>query len=362
MTTAAIDLLKELSEAPGVSGSEQAVRAIFQRELKPCGKLKMDRLGSAICERKDKEKTKGPTVMLTAHFDEVGFAVQTITRKGLLKIVGLGGWWTHTLLSQRVIVQTQDGREHLGVISSTPPHFLSDGQRDKVLGMEQLFIDVGAADYQQATEEFGIALGDAIVPDSKFTVLSNQNLVIGKAFDNRVGCAVMIETMRRLKGEKLNCALSAVGTVQEEVGCRGAVTAAAVVKPDVAIILEGTPADDAPGMDASEAQGALGKGPQLRMLDPTALMSRPLVKLVEKIAKETNVPYQIAVRRSGGTDAKSIHLAGEGVPCIVIGVPARYIHSHQSMLDLRDYEQTIELTVALMKALNEKNVAALLPQ
>ena len=175
---------------------------------------------------------------------------------------------------------------------------------------DQLFIDIGAKDRAEAMETYGIALGDPITPVSSYTPLTNPDLVLCKAFDNRVGCGVMIESMLRLRDIPLPCTLTAVGTVQEELGCRGAITASALLQPDVALILEGTPADDTPGMDASESQGALGSGPQLRLLDPTALMNRPLVDLVEKVAQENGLPCQIAVRRSGGTDAKSIHLAG----------------------------------------------------
>ena len=351
-TSSALTLLQSLAEAPGAPGAEGPVRAIFQKQLTGCGTLRQDRLGSAFCDRTG----TGPKVMLTAHFDEVAFAVQNITSRGFLKIVALGGWWTHNLLAQRVHVLTATGQKILGVISSTPPHFLSEGQRDKVMALENLFIDVGASSAKEVTEKFGIALGDPVVPVSEFTRMANPDLVLCKAFDNRVGCAVMIETMLRLQKAKLSCALTAVGTVQEEVGCRGAVTAAATLKPDVALIMEGTPADDTPGMSADESQGALGAGPQIRLLDPTALMNRPLANFIASVAKQEKIPHQIAVRRSGGTDAKSIHLAGEGVPCVVIGVPARYIHSHNAIVNLQDYEHTIQLMVAVIKALNAKTV------
>jgi putative aminopeptidase FrvX len=352
-TSSSLSLLQSLAEAPGAPGCESAVRTIFQQHLAPCGTLREDKLGSAICDRPG----SGPRVMLTAHFDEVAFAVQNITSRGFLKIVALGGWWTHNLLAQRVQVITATGRKILGIIASTPPHFLSEGQRDKVMAIEHLFVDIGASSAQEVTEKFGIALGDPLVPLSEFTRLENPDVVVCKAFDNRVGCAVMVETMLRLRKAKLACALTAVGTVQEEVGCRGAVTAAATVKPDVALIMEGTPADDTPGMSADESQGALGAGPQIRLLDPTALMNRPLANFIAKIAKQEKIPHQIAVRRSGGTDAKSIHLAGEGVPCVVVGVPARYIHSHNAIVNLKDYEHTIQLMVAVIQSLDAKSVA-----
>lgn len=347
-------ILRELAEAAGAPGAERAVRTILERELKRCGPLRHDRLGSVICERTG--TSDGPVVMLTAHMDEVAFAVQSITRNGFIKIVALGGWWTHNLLAQRVKVVTSTGREILGVISSTPPHFLSDAQRDKVMSMEQLFVDVGAVNADEVGK-MGVCLGDAVLPVSEFTVLTNADRFMCKAFDNRVGCAVMVETMRRLQHVKLPCRLSAVGTVQEEVGCRGAVTAAEVLKPDIALVLEGTPADDTPGMDVSEAQGALGGGPQIRLLDPTALMNRPLVDHIRNLATRKRITHQLAVRRSGGTDARSIQLSGFGVPTVVVGVPVRYIHSHNSILQLQDYENTIQLMVQVIKTLNAAAVA-----
>ena len=348
-------ILKELAEAPGAPGSESAVRALFHKHLAPCGTLTHDHLGSALCTRSG----TGPRIMLTAHMDEVAFAVQSITKGGFIKIVALGGWWTHNLLAHRVLIHTRSGKSILGVIASTPPHFLSDNQRDKVLPIDQLFIDVGASTRDEATHSFGISLGDPITPDSSYTPLANPDLILCKAFDNRVGCGVMLETMLALQEISLPNSLISVGTVQEEIGCRGAITAAQLVQPDVALILEGTPADDTPGMDKSEAQGAIGSGPQLRLLDPTALMSRPLVDLVEKVAKDNAIPYQIAVRRSGGTDAKSIHIAHTGVPCIVIGVPARYIHSHNSMISLSDYTATISLLTAVIQKLDAATVSTL---
>jgi endoglucanase len=296
--------------------------------------------------------------MLTAHMDEVGFAVQSVTKQGFIKFVALGSWWTHTLLAQRVRILTASGREIPGVIGSTPPHFLTDAQRSNVLPVEQLFIDVGAGSREEAMEEFGIQLGDPIVPFSEFTPMANPHLYMSKAFDNRVGCAAMVQAVQAVHGEKLGCTVVAVGTVQEEVGCRGAVPAAHLARPDVAIILEGTPADDAPNAEA-EAQGVLGKGPQVRLLDPSALMHRPLVEFVLKTARKEKIAHQVAVRRGGGTDAKSIQLAHDGVPCVVIGVPARYIHSHHSIIDLRDYLATVKLATALLRRLDARQVERL---
>ena len=231
--TDAVRLLRELTEAHGVPGAEDAVRRIFLRELAGHGTVHTDRLGSAAVERED----SGPRVLVAGHFDEVGFAVQHITAKGFLKLVALGGWWTHTLVAQRVRILTKSGQEVLGVIGSTPPHFLGESAKDKVLPLEQLYVDVGAGSRTEV-EALGISLGDAVAPDSAFTALAGGERFLAKAFDNRCGVEAAVQTMQLLKNESLPCQLIAAGSVQEEVGCRGAVTLAALTKPDVALVME----------------------------------------------------------------------------------------------------------------------------
>ena len=335
-------------------GAEHAVRQIFLQELSGHGTVLTDRLGSAAVERVG----TGPRVLVAAHFDEVGFAVQHITPRGFIKLVPLGGWWTHTLLAQRVRILTRAGTEILGVIGSTPPHFLGDTAKDKLLPIEQLYVDVGA-DSRTAAEALGIALGDPVAPDSAFTPLAGGQRFMAKAFDNRCGVAAAVQTTQLLHAEPLPCCLIAAGSVQEEVGCRGAVTLAALTRPDVALVMEGTPADDTPGLPADDQQGALGSGVQIRVLDPTALMNRRLVELAVSTATSLGIPYQLAVRRGGGTDAKSYQFHETGVPCLVLAPPARYIHSHNSVLHLEDYLNTVRLTAALVRRLDAGTVASL---
>lgn len=350
-------LLKTLTEAHGVPGAEDAVRRIFLSELAGHGEILTDRLGSAAVVR-PAAPGSGPRVLVAGHFDEVGFAIQNITPKGFLKIVALGGWWTHTLVAQRVRILTRSGTEILGVVGSTPPHFLGEAAKDKVLPLESLYIDVGATSRAEA-EAWGLALGDPIAPDSAFTALAGGQRFLAKAFDNRLGVAAAIRTMQELKNETLPCQLIAAGSVQEEVGCRGAVTLAHLTRPDVALVMEGTPADDTPGMPPDDSQGALGSGVQIRVLDPTALMNRRLVDLAIETARAENIPYQVAVRRSGGTDAKSFQFNQNGVPSIVLGTPARYIHSHNSLLHLEDFLSTVRLTTALVRRLDAETVREL---
>jgi putative aminopeptidase FrvX len=351
----ALALLKELTEAHSVPGHEDEVRAIFVNELEECGELSTDRNGSVFCETGD-----GPRVAIAGHMDEVGFMVQNITPDGFIQFIALGGWWEHSLLSQRVEVRTRSGEKLLGVVCSKPPHFLPEAQRRQVMSLDQLFIDVGATSRKEAEEEFGISLGDPIAPYSLFTALAREDYYMAKAFDNRVGMAGTIQAGRILSQSTHPNRLILTGTVQEEVGLRGAKTAAFKTKPDVAIVLEGPPADDTPGFNRSESQGRLGGGVQIRLFDPSGIMNPRLAQLAIQTAKEEGIPHQVTVRRSGGTDAGSFHLANNGVPSVVLGVPARYIHSHNSIIDLNDYLHMVALTVALARRLDEQTVEGLI--
>ena len=355
MRTKAISLLRELTEAHAVSGHEDEVRAIFVNELEECGELSADRNGSVFCETGD----AGPRVLVAGHMDEVGFMVQNVTADGFIQFLGIGGWWEHNLLSQRVEILTRGGEKILGVVASRPPHFLPEAQRRQVMMIDQMFIDVGAESRRDVIENFGISLGDPIAPLSEFTALAKEDHFMAKAFDNRVGMAGTIQAGQILAQSTHPNRLILCGTVQEEVGLRGAKTAANFAKPDVAIILEGPPADDMPGFPRTDCQGRLGGGVQIRLYDPTAITNPRLARLAIETARAEGIPHQVTVRRSGGTDAGSFHLANDGVPSIVLGVPARYIHSHNAIIDLNDYLQMIALTIALVRKLDQQTVESL---
>jgi putative aminopeptidase FrvX len=355
MRTKAISLLKELTEAHSVSGHEDEVRAIFVDELQECGELSADRNGSVFCETGD----DGPRVLVAGHMDEVGFMVQNITPDGFLQFVGIGGWWEHNLLSQRVEILTRGGEKILGVVASRPPHFLPEAQRRQVMTIDQMFIDVGAESRHDVVKNLGISLGDPIAPVAEFTPLAREDYFMAKAFDNRVGMAGTIQAGQILAQSMHPNRLILCGTVQEEVGLRGAKTAAHFSKPDVAIILEGPPADDTPGFARSDCQGRLGGGVQIRMFDPSAITNPRLARLAIETAEAEGIPHQVTVRRTGGTDAGSFHLANDGVPSIVLGVPARYIHSHNAIIDVNDYLQMLALTIALVRKLDQETVTRL---
>ena len=347
------NFLKELVEAHGAPGFENQVATVMERYLKGVGPMSRDRLGSFICEKKG--SSPGPKVMLAGHLDEVGFMVKSVTREGFVKFLPLGGWWGHVVLGQRLIIKTRAG-DVVGVVGSKPPHELMDEDRKKVLEIRQMYIDVGATSDWDVRKKLDIHPGDPILPDSGFTVMANPNLMLAKAWDNRIGCALAAETAKRLKGVAHPNTVYAVATVQEEVGLRGAQTSAFKVQPDVGIALDVGIAHDTPGTEGDEK---LGGGPLIVVYDSSCIPNRALLDLVIDTAKKLKLALQFESVERGGTDAGRIHVNAEGVPSISMGVPARYIHSHVSIIDRRDFEATVKLLVALVKRLDKKTVANL---
>ena len=348
-----LDFLKELVDAHGVPGFEDDVAKVMQKHMKGVGEFSKDRLGSFICEKKG--DSKGPKVMLAGHLDEVGFMVRSITKEGFIKFLPLGGWWGHVVLGQRLIIRTRKG-DILGVVGSKPPHELREEDRKRVLEIKDMYIDVGAASDWDVQKKLDIRPGDPIVPDSAFAVMANPNLLLAKAWDNRIGCALAAETARRLVGQKHPNTVYAVATVQEEVGLRGAKTSASKIRPDVGIALDVGIAHDTPGTEGDEK---LGGGPLIVIYDASSIPNRRLRDLVIDTAKANKIPLQFEAVERGGTDAGRIHLSGEGVPTLSMGVAARYIHSHISIIDRRDYEATVKLLVAVVKQLDRKTVEGL---
>ena len=352
MSQKSIQLLKDLTQADAISGHEFEVKSIFRSRLEKAGDINLDRIGSIFCTKVG--DSEAPRILLDSHMDEIGFIVQRITSSGFVKFVTVGGWWPHTLLAQRVNILTKHDKVP-GVIGATPPHLLDKGKRDQVMDLQDLYIDIGAEDRRQAVEDFGVKPGCAIVPVGPFLPLKNPKLFSAKAFDNRVGVALVIETLEQLNNTIIGC-----GTVQEEVGLRGATTIGHSTQPDVAIVLECPPADDIPGFDSDATQGKLGNGCQVRLFDPTHIANPRLADFVIQTAEEHKISHQIAIRQSGGTNAGAIHKGHAGVPSIVLGVPARYIHSHVSIIHIDDYHATLDLILKLVSRLDESLVDSLI--
>ena len=355
MADATVELLRELTEAQGIPGYEQEIRQVIRRHLKDLTTIEQDRLGSIVC-RKD-GKAESPRVMLAGHMDEIGFIVKLITDEGFIRFSPLGGWWGHVMLAQRVTIKTRKG-DVTGLIGSKPPHILSDEERKKLLEPKDMYIDVGATSANEV-RDLDIRPGDPIVPICPFTILGSGKTYLAKAFDDRVGCGLFIEVIRKLVHEDHPNTVYGVGTVQEELGLRGARTSSWVVEPDVGIILEAGIAGDLPDVKKEEVQEKLGKGPVIIIRDGTMIPNLRLRDLFVEIAEELKIPYQFDMLERGGPDAGAIHLHRRGVPNLVISVPTRHIHSHAGILHRDDYDQAVNLVTAAIKRLDAKLVAGL---
>jgi putative aminopeptidase FrvX len=346
-------LLQELTDAHGVPGHESEIRAVIHRYVDSLGVVSQDKIGSVICA----QGQGGPRVMLAAHMDEIGFMVRHVTDEGFLKFLPLGGWFDQVLLGQRVVVKTHQG-DVLGVIGSRPPHLIPADERGKVVEKKTMYIDIGATS-KKDVEAAGVRVGDPIVPDSKFAVLANPRTYLGKAFDDRVGCALMIQTLQTFANEPHPNTLYGVATVMEEVGVRGATTSVDMVDPDVAIILESDIAGDVPGIKPEESAVKLGQGPTMLVYDARMIPNLKLRNLLIETAQELSIPLQLSAIEGGATDGAAIHLHKSGVPTVVIGVAARHIHSHTSIIHRDDYDNAAKLLVAVAKKLDADTVAGL---
>jgi len=348
-------LFKELTEATGVSGYEMEVRAILRRHLEPVAEILQDRMGSLIARMPG--TADRPRVMLAGHMDEIGFMVKLITEEGFIRFLPLGGWWDQVMLAQRVVIKTQQGKVP-GVIGAKPPHLLPEEERKKVVEKKQMYIDVGATSREEV-EALDIRLGDPIIPVSEFTPLADGKRYMAKAWDDRVGCALTIQALHLLKAQGHPNTLYGVGTVQEEVGLRGAKTSAEVVDPDVAIILESDIPGDVPGIEEEESAVKLGRGPTLLLYDARMIPNLKLRDLVIDTAKELDIPLQLSTMQGGATDGGMIHFHSRGVPTVVLGVPARHIHSHAGIIHRDDYDHALKLLVAVIRKLDADRVASL---
>lgn len=347
-------MLRDLTEAPGVPGQESAVRGIMRRYFEPLGTIVVDNLGGIACRVAGQED--GPKIMIAAHMDEVGFLVTKITDKGFLRFQPLGGWFDQVLLAQRVQVVTRSGTI-IGVIGSKPPHLIPPERRDKVVKVKDMFIDIGASSSEEAMK-WGVRPGDMIVPATSFTPMHNEKVLLAKAWDNRIGCALVLEVLHRLQNEEHPNIVYGAATVQEEVGLRGAGPLTHVIDPAIGLIVESGPATDTPDAGGDEMAVRITEGPVLSLYDRTMIPHTGLRDLVIDSAEQAGIAVQFRVG-SGGTDGGRVHVHGAGVPSLVVSVPTRYIHSHNALLHLDDVEQTAQLLVEVIKKLDTEVVAQL---
>lgn len=348
MNEETFSLVKKMTELQGTSGFEHNVREVMRKELTPLvDEVVQDGLGGIFGIRRSKIE-QAPRIMLAAHMDEVGFMVANITERGLFRVVPLGGWNPYVVSAQRFTLQTAKG-DYPCVSSSVPPHLLR-GTNGKAGAPEvaDILFDAGF-DSKDEAMSFGVRPGDAIVPLTETVKMANGKKILSKAWDNRYGCTVVIEALKELQGEDLPNTLIAGANVQEEVGLRGTKGAVHQFKPDLFFAVDCSAADDLTG-DKSK-YGHLGEGFLLRIFDPGMITLKGMREFLLDTAETNHIPYQYFVSK-GGTDAGAAHISNNGVPSAVIGVCARYIHTHQTMFHIDDYAAAKEMVLQIARTMD----------
>lgn len=352
-----LEMISALSNAYGPSGFEddvlQVVRRFVPTGYAPAG----DALNNLYLRREGADGGK-PILQLDAHSDEVGFMVQAIRPNGTLRFIALGGWVSSNIPAHRVRVCTRLGTWIPGIVAAKPPHFMSEAEKNRTPEIEDMSIDIGASSAEEAIRDFGVRIGAPVAPDVSFSYDEAHDLMFGKAFDNRLGCAAVLATLARLGVDTL--AVNPVGAIaaQEEVGTRGAEVTARTVKPALALAFEGSPADDTV-VEPYMMQTAIHRGPMLRHIDRRMITSPRFQRYALDLADELGIPVQESVRSGGSTDGAPIHLSNDGVPTIVIGLPVRYIHSHWGIASLNDFMRAVDLAEAIIRRLDIDKIAAI---
>ncbi len=350
-TDATVRLLQRLADAPGPPGAEDAVRSIMVGEMKPLSAvpLRYDGMGSVIAQL----GTSGPRIMVDAHMDELGGMVRRIGSNGQLTMQMLGGWLDQALVDQRWVILGSKGPVE-AVTGIRDIHVITPSERTEVIPRNSIFLDIGAKDPAEAAA-MGIEPGDPVVPDAPFTVMNGTQNYLAKAWDDRIGCAVLVQAMQRLVKLPHANQIFFVATTQEEIGLRGARTAANVVKPDLGLAIEGGIANDQGG-HPEETQAHLGGGPGIFLYDSSAIPNRKLVRLVEDTAKSSGIPLQLDLVQGYGDDSSEMQESGTGAPTLNLVVPVRYTHAHNGIVNRGDFDKTVNLMVDLLQKLDGPTV------
>ena len=347
-----LQLLQRLSDAAGPPGAEEPVRAIMVPAMKPfvTTPITYDGMGSVIAQ----QGNTGPRIMIDAHMDELGGMVRRVTPGGFLTMQMLGGWLDQALPDQRWIIIGSKGPVK-AVTGIRDIHVVPADERTKVFSRDQLYLDIGAVNPAEAAA-MGVEVGDPVVPDSPFTVLNGSQNYLGKAWDDRIGCAVLVEAMRRTAAMPHPNTLVYVATTQEEIGLRGARTAAQMVKPEIGIAIEGGITGDTAGAHPEETQARLGAGPGLFLYDSSTIPNRKLVAFVKQTASGSNIPLQLDLVQGYGDDSAEMQTTNGGTPTVNLVVPVRYTHSHNGVVNRRDFDRMVDLVVNMITHLDQAQV------
>ena len=349
-----LKMISALSNAFGPSGFEDDVVALARSFVPQRARIEEDSLRNLYIHRQENTGGK-PVLQLDAHSEEVGFMVQAIRPNGTLKFIPLGSWVNSNIPAHKVKVRARDGSLISGVTAAKPPHFMTAEEKTRMPALEEMSIDVGASSPEEAKERFGIRVEAPAAPDVAFEYDEKYDLMIGKAFDNRLGCAAILAALEQLAGEQLAVDVVGAMAAQEEMGTRGANVTARHVRPDIAIVFEGCPADDTV-VEPWLSQTAIHRGPMLRHIDARMITNPRFQRWALDLAEELKIPVQEAVRTGGATNGAPIHLSNQGVPCIVIGFPVRYIHSHYGIASLADFENGVTLAAEIIKRLDAERI------
>ncbi|RDY27114.1 M42 family peptidase [Romboutsia weinsteinii] len=333
-----ITLLKELSEADGISGAEKEVSRVAKNYFEMyADEIDYDNLGSIIGLKRGNKN--GPKVMIAGHMDEIGFVVRSIDKNGYINLLPVGGWWGHVMPSQSMRITTNSGSKIKGVVGSRAPHGMPADEKERVIKPIDFYLDLGV-DSKDEVEKLGIKIGDMITPDTEFEIMNNPNYLLGKAWDDRIGVAVAIDVLKELKDINHEANIFSVGTVQEEVGIRGARTATHKIKPDIAFAIDVTTAKDTP-MDKGGLK--LGCGVVVSILDASTIGNNALIREIENICNEAGLDINYDCMVAGGTDAGNIHKTLDGVISMTLSIPTRYMHSNRLIIHKKDYVQTVKV-------------------
>ena len=353
-----LNILKQLSEAFGPSGFEEEVNTIISNEFNSLNSFKRteDGLGSVIFSKHDDSSL--PVISLVAHMDEIGYLVKYIDDNGFIKVQNLGGWLSQAMINQRWVIRT-DNKDIIGISGIKTVHVMTpEEKRGFYKTNNELFIDIGAKNKSDAID-IGIKPGNPIAPYSKVVELKNDRL-LGKAWDDRIGCAMLIDLAKKIDDATLPYNLNFVFTTQEEIGLRGAMTSAYVTNSDICINLEVGVAGDFPYMTKDESQEELGLGPSIFLHDRSMLPDKNLQNYIERIAADNDINLQYEVLAGYSEDGAMYQKSRKGIPAINLGIPTRYLHSHNSVIDLNDYSNGLNLVNHILNDLTPGKVNSII--
>ena len=346
-----VELLKRLCDAFGPTGAEEAVAALIKKEIEDvCPTARLDKMGNLIAVMRfgDVSAPDRKRVMISAHMDEVGFMITDVRSSGYLSFGTVGGINTAVMAGRKVTVRTRDGEYISGVIASKAIHHKEKDERLKALSAEKLYIDIGAKDGEEA--EKYVRVGDFATFDSEFYTFG-EGMVKGRAIDDRMGCAAMIETMRSLKNNPPEGNIDACFcfTVREEIGRSGAKAAAYALRPHLSLVLETTAVGDIADTEPARRVADVGGGVVISLMDRSTIYDKDVVNAAFEIAGQNDIKVQVKRYVSGGNDAGTIHRVAEGVKVLAMSVPTRYLHSAACVASLADYESQKKLTEQIIR-------------